>query len=198
MTDLAGPLELAPAAAGRVGPNAVIQTLAAVSAIAGEEAAQIVARRAGCAAALTDPPSGMVGETQVRRLFRAVRDILPDEADAIMALSGRLTGEYILAHRIPGPAKALLRRLPRRLAAVALARSIRRSAWTFAGSGAFSLESSQAFTIAANPLAVGPGCPWHRSVFRTLFADLVDRDAAVSEPECCGRGHPACRFEIVM
>jgi hypothetical protein len=59
------------------------------------------------------------------------------QAGAILAKAGQGTADYILAHRIPGPAKALIRALPAPLGARLLTAAIARHAWTFTGSGRF-------------------------------------------------------------
>lgn len=115
-----------------------------------------------------------------------------------MRAAGRGTADYILANRIPAPAQRLIRALPRRLGAQLLAAAIARHAWTFAGSGRFSIEEIRPLTlsIAANPLALAPGCDWHVAVFERLFAALVRPGAKVRETSCCGAGDPACRFTV--
>lgn len=51
-------------------------------------------------------------------------------------------------------------------------------------------------SIAANPLALAPGCHWHAAVFERLFAALVWPGATVRETACCAAGDAACRFTI--
>ncbi len=140
-------------------------------------------------------------EAEVVHLHRAVWLYLPDRAAQVQAAAGRAVADYILAHRIPKPAQAVIRALPRPWAARLLARAIARNAWTFAGSGRFRVLGHRPLTveIAANPLAEGPGpgtCHWHEAVFARLFAALVWPDATVTETACCAAGAPACRFEI--
>jgi len=183
---------------GRIGPNAVSQMAAALSARGHGDGAASVFHAAGLGALLTEPPKTMVPEGAVARLHSAVPACFPQaQADALAFDAGRRTAAYILANRIPRPAQWLLRALPPRPAARLLLGAIGRNAWTFAGSGRFHAEPGRParLAIAANPIAV-PGCPWHRGVFAGLFAALVAPHASVRETACCARGAPECRFEI--
>jgi divinyl protochlorophyllide a 8-vinyl-reductase len=120
----------------------------------------------------------------------------------------------------------VLKALPPWASGPLLTRAIVRNAWTFAGSGRFSVGAAMAateqgvshpphppwgifskkkqvavFEIADNPLVRGedsatPVCHWHAAVFRRLFAALVDPAVAVRETACCACGDAACRFEI--
>ncbi len=184
----------------RVGPNAVLQTAAALRAEGGEALARQVFEAAGLARLLEAPPEAMVPEIEAARLHRVVAACLPaGRAERVAAEAGRLTAEYLLAHRIPKPAQRLLRALPPRLAGRLLLTAISRAAWTFAGSGGFSFRGwgRPVVEIAANPLAT-PGCPWHRAVFERLFRALVAPGTRVVETACCARGAPACRYEIAL
>ena len=141
----------------------------------------------------------MVEEADAAALHEALRRLAPaHEARAYSAEAGRRTGDYILAHRIPRAAAAVLRALPASISARLLARAIARHAWTFAGSGRFTCEPGRplALSIAGNPLAQTGGCVWHEAVFTRLFAALVHKKAEVREASCCASGHRACRFEV--
>lgn len=178
-----------------VGPNAILQMAAALCAEGGETLAREVFGRAGIAPMLDVPPASMVAESDAARLHRAVAATLePERAAAVARESGRLTGEYILAHRIPAGARRMLRALPAAVSGPMLLTAIRRHAWTFAGSGRVTTgKRPMMLGIAANPLAT-PGCPWHRAVLQTLFRSLVAGDMTVEEAGCCARGAAACRF----
>ncbi len=190
------------AAAGRfrVGPNAVTRLAEALRDRLGEGAAEAVFERAGARALLAEPPAGMVDQGAVAALHRALFAALAaDDAAAVAAEAGVRTARYLLAHRIPGPAQALLRALPAPPAARLLLRAIRRNAWTFAGSGRCRIRAGRPhrIVIEANPLAV-PGCPWHRAVFGELFRTLVSPHVTVSHRRCCADGAPECRFELAV
>lgn len=149
------------------------------------------------------PPSdaGLMDEGPAARMHAALRARLPDAAPALLARAGRGTADYILAHRIPRPAQALLRALPPVLAAPLLTRAIAQHAWTFAGSGRFRVAGRLTFEIADNPLIRGetapaPICSWHAAVFERLFRVLVYDRLRAKETACCACGDPACRFEL--
>ena len=184
----------------RIGPNAILQHLPVLDAALGPAGRAALLARAGVAPPA--PGSGMIPQAEVIALHRAVWAELPDLAPAIQAAAGRATGDYILAHRIPGLAQRLIRALPARLGARLLAAAIARHAWTFAGSGRFRILRHCPLTveIADNPLALGPpgapSCHWHAAVFARLFGALVWPGAVLRETACCAAGAPACRFEI--
>lgn len=188
------------AGGARIGPNAVLQHLPVLDAAIGAAARRALMRHAG----VSEPPedAGMLPEDEVVRLHRAVRDRLPGQASGIQRAAGLATGGYILAHRIPRPARVLIRALPAALGARLLAAAIAKHAWTFAGSGRFRIVGHHplAFEIAANPLAVGsaasPSCDWHAAVFERLFAALVWPEVTVVETDCCAAGAGACRFVL--
>lgn len=185
----------------RVGPNAILQLTEALIARGGRGAADALLAHAGLDAYRRDPPEGMIPQSQAIAAHRALSALHPPmEAERIAFEAGLRTGDYLLAHRIPKLAQALLTLLPARLAARLLVKAIARHAWTFAGSGRFSArvtETTVVLEIAANPLAANP-CAWHRGVFTRLFRALVSRRASVAETACFGAGAPACRFEITL
>jgi divinyl protochlorophyllide a 8-vinyl-reductase len=144
----------------------------------------------------------MLPEAQVIRLHRTLALHLPDQSAQLSRAAGLATGDYILANRIPAPARALISALPAPFAARLLAMAIAKHAWTFAGSGRFRILSYRPLTVSihANPLAVGigsaPSCHWHRAVFQALFVALVWPAATVTETTCCACGDAACTFAI--
>jgi divinyl protochlorophyllide a 8-vinyl-reductase len=191
-------------AAGRIGPNAAIQLIAALRLHAQDEALRRIFHEAECAAWLKQPPDAMIDETAAARLHAATRRLLPHEqARVILADAGTLTGDYLLANRIPRFAQVLLGFAPSGLAASALLKAIGAHAWTFAGSGRFEARRSRGaeVRIYANPLAnreraTDPICVWHAAVLERLFRALVSPRATVRETACCAAGAPCCQFEI--
>lgn len=186
---------------GRIGPNALMQLAPVLDRTEGE-----AARRALFAAhGLMEVPDGsaMIDEGLVAAIHQDMRLRFPHEARSMARKAGLATGDYILANRIPAPARALLRALPAPLAARALTRAITAHAWTFCGTGRLAAHPGHptVFEIAANPVVRGeirmrPICDWHAAVFERLFSALVHRQARVREVTCCAMGHEACRFEI--
>jgi divinyl protochlorophyllide a 8-vinyl-reductase len=184
------------AGAGLVGPNAVIQLAEALRAEPG--AAEQVFGRAGFIRLLRLPPDAMIDETIPARLFEALwRELSPGRAARIAREAGRRTGAYVLANRIPGVARLVLRALPPRLAAPLLLRAIHRNAWTFAGSGQCSIAAGRpaTVTITDNPLVM-PGGAWHVGVFEQLFDELVAPGTEVTYSTSRIDGRPTCRFSI--
>ncbi len=181
-----------------VGPNAIIQTSQALKDLIGSERRRALFAAAGLAAYVDAPPGAMVDEAEPARLFREiVGHCDPGEAEALLAEAGFRTGGYIIANRIPGPAKTMLSWMPRVVALRVLLSAIQRHAWTFAGSGKVEIAAGlrPALTITGNPLAT-PGCPWHCAVFERLFAELVSPAIVVRHADCEARGGQFCRFEF--
>ena len=181
-----------------VGPNAILQTAAALEAQGGRALVRQVFEVAGLGALLDAPPAAMVPEGQAAALMRALAATLPPEvARRVSGEAGRRTGVYILRHRIPKPARALLWVLPARLASPILLRAVAAHAWTFAGSGRVEIAGGDParLMIHDNPLAVA-GSDWHRAVLEVLFQSLVHPSARVVQTACCAAGAGACRFEI--
>lgn len=189
------------AAGARIGPNAILQLLPVVADRLGvDRVAPLMA-----AADLAREPDGasMVPEADCVRLHRVVRSSEPTLSPRLLAEAGRRTGDYILAHRIPKPAQALMRFLPAGLAARLLARAITRHASTFAGSGRFRAVTPWQFEIAQNPFVLGeaadhPLCDWHAAVFERLYRALVDERCRCREDVCGAQEGSGgiCRFSI--
>jgi divinyl protochlorophyllide a 8-vinyl-reductase len=183
---------------GLIGPNAVLQLVPVLEAHEPGLGARLMTL-AGLDALPSD--QGLMPEGPAARLHGAVRRELPGAAPAILSEAGRRTADYILAHRIPPMAQRLLRALPPALAGPLLQKAIARNAWTFAGSGRFSVVAPLTFEVAANPLVAGETarscqCHWHVAVFERLFRSLVDDRLTAQETGCCTCGDSACRFEL--
>lgn len=188
--------------ADQIGPNAVIQTLAALY-DHNEGAAQF---EAICAAAGLDAadraPTTMIPDAQVAALYAAIADALGlDAVRAIGCDAGLRTADYVLANRIPGFAKALLRAVPARWATALLTRAIAAHAWTFTGAGAFSVIARDPLTIALedNPVSRrlrsdAPVCGFYEAAFTRLYAKLADRRLVFQETECASSGGARCVF----
>ena len=213
---------MSPEAAGRIGPNAVTRLAEALDELRGPPATDAVFGAAGLLRYRQAPPSTMVDETAVTSLHAALRRTLaPQDAAAVARRAGALTGDYLLAHRIPAPVRALLRALPASWAARLLVRAMASHAWTFAGSGAFSsvVVSGRPGPGASMPPVAGPSrprlelavrscplcrgasapapvCHYFAATFERLFVTLVSRSARVHETTCQATGASACRFEV--
>lgn len=193
-----------PSVAARIGPNAIIRVAAALGDRHGAEVAARVFETAGLAAYLREAPGSMVDEAEVTRLQHALRAVLGDVAAAAVSReAGRLTAEYLLAHRIPRPVQWLLRILPPRAASRVLLAAISRHAWTFAGSGRFGIVHGDVLLLSITGCAICRGahgdvalCDYYTATFESLFRALVARGASVTEVACEGAGAPCCRFEV--
>lgn len=182
----------------RIGPNAIIQTRMALRELTSDETCRAIFVQARLYDFLDRDPAGMVDERQVAALFLAIGATLsPAEAGRVLRQSGRLTGHYIWANRIPPLARRALRILPSAIASRVLLRAIAAHAWTFAGSGSVRVEMwpACAVRISANPIAT-PGCAWHLGVFETLFGAFAGSPVRVRHTACCSRGDGHCRTVI--
>jgi divinyl protochlorophyllide a 8-vinyl-reductase len=189
------------AASGLIGPNALTQLLPVLERAGGAELRERLLARAG----VVDLPdmTGLIDEAPVARLHQAMRAEVPELAPSLGWEAGVRTADYILAHRIPGPVQAVLKRLPAWAAGPVLSRAIAKNAWTFAGSGRFEVARDwpALFLIHDNPVVRGeqadaPLCHWHAGAFERLYRVLVSDRARVREVACCACGAPACRFEV--
>lgn len=213
-------------ARARIGPNAIIRLQEALQASVGSERARAIFERAGQGRHLTAPPVQMVDECDVTALYT----LLPSQLGSRLAaeVSGRaglLTGDYLLAHRIPRPVQRLLPWLPATFAARVLIAAIQRHAWTFVGSGQFEVTRVAAST--GQPRSVGgsndargvdrrprlllrvghcpicrgsaqsaPGCSYYAATFERIFIALVHPRTRVREDACQAMGASACVFQV--
>lgn len=185
----------------RIGPNAILQLVPVLDDRLGVESRKSLCEAAG----IVELPDGnsMVDEAPVARLHQALRRETPALAPELARRAGMATGDYVLANRIPGFARAILKFLPARLSAAVLARAIQKHAWTFVGSGTFRIASMNpmVFEIVDNPVVRGehatePVCDWHAAVFERLFRRLVADDYRATETQCSATGCDCCRFEL--
>lgn len=189
---------------GRIGPNAIIRTREALQALETTKTARDIFAQAGLATAFDADPSTMVDEADVASLMRVVHETLgPSRASTVGWIAGQRTADYLLAHRIPAVVQRLLRYLPSAVAARVLTRAISQHAYTFAGSGAVSIQSGNPthITITGSPITAGisaevPVCSFYAATFERLFRELVHADAIARERTCAATGSTACRFEI--
>lgn len=192
----------------RIGPNAIIRVHEALTATLGADEARAVFTRAGLVSYLETPPGAMVPAVEVTALHRALLDRLPAEhRAAVNRHAGIATADYLLAHRIPGPAQAVLKVLPPVPAARVLITAMGRNSWTFAGGGRFEGTAGRPtrLVIADGPIqqavdpvdrpARAPVCGYYAATFERLFQVLVTRKAQVRETACQAQGAPVCVFE---
>ncbi|MCX8100612.1 MAG: bacteriochlorophyll 4-vinyl reductase [Geminicoccaceae bacterium] len=191
--------------ADRIGPNAILQVIAAVRERGGEGAVAALLRRAGLEARLARPIEGLVPVAEVRALHAALIELAGlASARNIAADAGRRTAAYLLAHRIPRFFQRLLAVLPRPLRQRLLLATIARHAWTFTGGGSFRLEPGAPPGLVIDPCPLCPdrgrdglGCVYYAATFDALLRRLVDPRTNV-EPAACGAAgsrHCALRIE---
>ncbi len=189
---------------GRIGPNAILRIMEALESTASSRAVEYIFERAGLSAYLGCPPTAMVEEAEVRALHRALRETLgPEQARAIGREAGRLTGDYLLANRIPAFAQTLLKVLPAPLAGWLLLRAVARNAWTFTGNGLFTYQLGRPHRLRIAGCAICHGarsdeplCDYYGATFGRLFQVLVSARTRVTEVQCQAQGHAACTFEV--
>jgi divinyl protochlorophyllide a 8-vinyl-reductase len=189
---------------GRIGPNAITRVAEVLTLRGGPEGAHRLFKQAGLLHYLRNPPQKMVDEADVRQLHGVLRSALGvDGAADVARAAGERTAAYLLAHRIPKPLQAVLRHTPAPLAARVLLAAITRNAWTFVGSGRFSVQIGRpcVLRITGNPLCRGlvaetPACDFYAATFQSLFVALVHPDSRVTEVACEACGDAECRFEI--
>jgi divinyl protochlorophyllide a 8-vinyl-reductase len=177
---------------------------AALESMLGAGAAHGVFGTAGLDRYLDTPPQTMVGESEVIRLHAALRQALAaPAAHEVTHRAGLATGDYLLSHRIPRPAQALLRILPRPLASRLLIAAVERHAWTFTGSGALRVERGSAPVLVIENCAIcraahaaSPLCGYYAATFERLFRRLVDPGATVIETDCAAVTGHDCRFQV--
>ncbi len=189
---------------GKIGPNAIIRVEEALRELHGPRICREVFAVAGLERHLVTAPTQMVDESDAASLHRALVDVLGfAPAVCVAQRAGALTGEYLLAHRVPQPAQRFLRLLPRRLAAALLLRAIARHAWTFAGSGAFSYGFSPALRLRLRGAPIcrlvqsdAPACGYYAATFQRVFAAMLGASARVVETQCEAQGAPECVFDV--
>lgn len=190
--------------AARIGPNAIVRTVEALREVSGEPATSAVLNAAGLGHYLQAPPGDMVPQEDVTALYRSLRAGLDRPvAAAVAELAGVRTATYLLAHRIPALAQAVLRILPGRVAAPMLLAAITKHTWTFAGSARVRATAGPPVRIAFEgcPLCFGSAgeggaCGYYAATFEHLFRELVSARAAAHEAACQAAGANACVFEV--
>ena len=199
-----GPTQAGVAGApARIGPNVVIQTYHALVARGDPDLAEgVLLDATGRTPAML--PGAMVDEREAIAIVHRVRQVLDDEgAAAVLADAGHRTARYLLAHRIPRFAQAIMKAAPAGLAFRFLANAMARHAWTFAGSGRFewTTEPRTLLRLHACPMcrdvrASRPFCDYYAATFDTLVRTLVSPRLAVREVQCRALGDPCCEFAV--
>ncbi len=205
-----------PAAVARIGPNAILRLVEALDERYGREKTEAVFQAAGQHEHLAVLPDAMVDERSITALYTSLPAQLGfAEAAEVSAHAGLLTGEYLLAQRIPLAAQRVMKLMPAALAARTLLAAIDMHSWTFAGSGTFDRHHVEraggggggcsrvywCLSIANCPLCRGaafavPVCAYYAATFERIFRQVVATSARVAETECQANGATACVFEV--
>lgn len=175
----------------QIGPNAIIQVVAAARDQLSDTQANMLLREAGLDHYTAELPSKMIPEPEVASLHSALARAQSKEvALKIAADAGVRTADYLLANRIPVAAGLVLRCLPGRLSTRLLLLAISQHAWTFAGSGTFHSDSRKpvSISICDSPLfadrqAAPLADAYFRATFQRLFQVLVHRNCRCQDDE---------------
>jgi divinyl protochlorophyllide a 8-vinyl-reductase len=190
-------------APGGIGPNAIIQTAAALETHLGApRASRLIADATGRPVGAM--PTGMVDEREVNRLVHALRETLdPALVEAVLHDAGVRTAAYLIEHRIPRLAVVLMRCLPNALALRLLLAGIMRHTWTFAGTASVRIVrgATPRLVIAGCPMCRGitanaPACHFYAATLATLLARTISPRADVIEVRCEALGDHACEFAM--
>jgi len=195
------------ALAGRIGPNAIIQTTAALRARLGDPRALVLVRGA-TGRSLSEMPTEMVDEAEVNDLVRRLRaELDPALFEAVLRDAGHRTADYLIANRIPRVAQLLMRLLPAPLALRTLLAGIMRHTWTFAGTATVRVARSPGaplrLVLTHCPMCramhePAPTCHFYAGTLERLLQRLVTPAARVMEVACEASGASACEFSLAV
>jgi divinyl protochlorophyllide a 8-vinyl-reductase len=192
------------AAEAVIGPNAITRMAQALSNRVGDELCAEIFSAAGISGYLKEPPTRMAPQSEVSRLHCETYARLGESRAAVVAWeAGLLTGDYLLANRIPLTAQRLLKLTPRALSARILVAAIARHSWTFAGGGIFSyaFDPHLRLTIAGSPICLAlhtqqPACHYFAATFERVFGEMLGPSLHVVESKCEATGASACVFDV--
>lgn len=196
----------APHSAHRIGPNAIVQLAHTLCAHHGRAVAASLLGES-TRYTLATLPEAMVNEEEVQAFVQHCMHSLGHmQGLAALHEAGARTATYLMAHRIPRMAQLAMRAAPRGLALRMLLRAIKAHAWTFAGSGQFSVvQTSRGATLTFQHCAMcrgitahAPVCAFYAGTFQQLIQQLVTQTALVQETRCCAAGHDCCQFEVTF
>jgi len=189
---------------GKIGPNSIIQTVAALEEAYGVREARAILMRGGAGDLPDHLPSALIDEGD----FHALVEVLIGQIGAaavtdILSRSGQRTSEYVFANRIPPMARFVLRVLPPPLSLRVLLPAMKRHTWTFAGSGAFTCATGKAPWLAVSnpalfdtPAMAAAMCAYYRGAFEHMLRMLVSPRVMLRDVECQACGDRRCRYAI--
>lgn len=191
-------------AALSIGPNSIIQTLAALRERFGEERMRELL--SGCASTrwIDEPPDATIDETAFREMVDALnRRLGMDELHDTMLRSGRRTAEYVLAHRLPPAVGWLVKFLRKGPGPMLLLQAIALNARTFGESGSYRFGTRPVLhvevanpVLCSTPALAAAVCRYYRGAFERLFEVLIDPSTILVQERCQADGAPACVYRI--
>lgn len=184
-------------APAKIGPNSIIQTVAALEAKYGKAEADARLTVAGHGHLIGNLPSEMVEETKFHTLVTSLDKDLDNSVLAeLLKDSGQRTAAYLLKVRIPGFFQKLLKPLPPSLAFKLLLFAISKNAWTFVGSGDFSYTSGKIPVITVK--VTHPTIPvvgnFYLGTFTKLLGELVNPNTKIDASIIGESGDITCRY----
>ncbi|MEI7645943.1 MAG: bacteriochlorophyll 4-vinyl reductase [Chloroflexales bacterium] len=191
--------------AARIGPNAIIQTIAALREVyAPEELRTLLAGEAE--GYLSQLPHEMIPEVQFHELVELLTARLGVErACEILLRSGERTADYVRANRIPALIRTVLGLLPAPISLRVFLPAISKHAWTFAGSGAFSFSLGRTPSVSiGRPVGQDTTgiaavlCRYYCGAFTQMLRRVVSPRISLREVACQARNSSACVYQIVM
>ncbi len=182
----------------RIGPNSIIQTVAALEAAYGKTKTETMLRKIGQGYLIGNLPKEMVEESKFHSLVIALQKEIGDTATStILKESGERTARYLLKVRIPGIFQQLVKLLPPRPAFRLFLFAISKNAWTFAGSGEFSYamnrppEITVKVTFPATLPVVGN---FYLGTFTALLKELVNPATTIKADIRKENGNIRCHY----
>lgn len=193
-----------PVESARIGPNAIIQVTHVLEERFGRETAdRLLSEATGYH--LDTLPGAMIPEREALALTHHVMGYCGEaQATLVLREAGLRTGDYLLANRIPRAAQWIMRLLPKRAGLGLLLKTMSAHAWTFAGSGTFTVQrTGAAVELCFHQCAMcrelhsdGPVCDFYAGTFERLIRTIVSPAARVHEVECQAQGGRHCRFVV--
>jgi divinyl protochlorophyllide a 8-vinyl-reductase len=161
----------------KIGPNSIIQTVAALEAKFGKTKADTILKKIGQGHFIGNLPTEMIEESKFHAMVTSLQKEIGNTSTAeILKESGERTARYLLKVRIPAIFQKIVKLLPGRPAFKIFLFAISKNAWTFAGSGKFSYIMSRPPEITV--IVTYPTHPvvgnFYLGTFTALLQELVN------------------------
>ncbi len=181
----------------KIGPNSIIQTVAALEATYGKAKAETMLSKIGQGYLVGNLPKEMVEEAKFHTLVGALQKEIGETATSrILQESGERTARYLLKVRIPSIFQKLVKLLPPRPAFKLFLFAISKNAWTFAGSGEFTYTMNQPPEITVK--VTFPTQPvvgnFYLGTFTALLQELVNPKTKIEADIRKENGNIRCHY----